>query len=622
MKVLISIGLVMVTVAALGHETVTHQTLMDYAMSKAEELNPSLHFSGTPYTRMHEGAADEDNDTRALDHAYNPLTGGMFPLASMTARDAAADRWSSMVNAFLAGNFDGRDGAGAWHYLGRASHLIQDMTSPLHTFALQHAVPPCQFEIYWGNNDAYLRTILNSIGGPLSSNTLDPKSTEKLDAFTAGRLQYRFANSCPNKDNDDVRGWAEVVAWTTYFRATFWGEIVFVNNGSSGVATAPTTTGTTFTDGYVGPQTNTLHTLFPNNVRWIASWLDDYYEITDKNGDIFRWMSWTDIDDFSSCGSTSFTDGGWGAGYQDSSKLAVGSNNDDHSARTTGRFFFDLRELGRDTSGSFNRYCYPNNYPNGDTMTGHLHEYFGAYLDPLVVRYNAGLLGLANRRVQIRTADSIPADNFNWSRRDNFATGPTFTADAAGFNFYFVAKSQVWLTAPATNQAGHAFHHWLQDGAVFAGNTNRTLTINTAAAAIPAGGVIYTADFNADLNSNGLPDWWEQQYFGGPADPEADPDGDGLKNSDEYLAGTIPTDPSSRFAITRVVSGDGMTVEWTAVAGKTYQVLYRDALDGTWQQDLPNSQITAPSGQTALSYTDTTIGSGDKRFYRIRLVLP
>jgi alpha-tubulin suppressor-like RCC1 family protein len=46
-----------------------------------------------------------------------------------------------------------------------------------------------------------------------------------------------------------------------------------------------------------------------------------------------------------------------------------------------------------------------------------------------------------------------------------------------------------------------------------------------------------------DENSNGIPDWWEYKYFGHlGVDPNADPDGDGLSNLQEYQAGTDPTD--------------------------------------------------------------------------------
>jgi hypothetical protein len=466
---------------------------MSYATSKAAELPTPLAFPGTMITRMWEGARDEDSPvTRSLDHAYNPMTGGTWLGASMTARDAALQRWNSMTAAFLSGNLDGGDDVGAWHFLGRTSHLLQDMTSPLHTFALWHTgvtEPVCQFESYWETNDPSLRLILSSTGGPLHSSTLDAKATEKLDAFTSQRLTYRFDNSCPNKSSDDVRGWLEVLSWITYMHAAFWGEVSFGTSGSSGTATTPATTATAFTDGTVGSQPNVLHKMFNGNVRWISTWSDSYYEITDRNNYVFRWMKWTDIDDWSSCGRT------WSNGYQDTSIRPVGSDDDSSGARITGRFWFDTRELGKSTSGTANRYCYPNCYPDGTAMTDHLIQYYGAYLDPLTVRYNAGLLGLANRQVTVKTADATPANGFSWGRMDNFGSPAAFNAGSSGSNFYFAAKSSVTLTAPASNTGGGTFARWLRDGSPFSGNTSQTITINDGSLWIPASGVTYTAEY-------------------------------------------------------------------------------------------------------------------------------
>ncbi len=475
------------------HATPTHVSLMDYVAAKAGELATPLTFSSTQSTRLREGASDEDNPvTRSLNHAFNPLTDGKFFGASQTARDAALERWNSMTAAFASGNLDGGDDAGAWHFLGRTSHLLQDMTSPLHAFALWHSgvtEPVCQYEEYWGDNSASLSSILSAIGGPLLSSTLDAKAGEKFDAFTSQRLTYRFNNSCPNKNSDDVRGYLEVPAWITYLRATFWGEVAFGSSGSSGAATTASTTATTFSDGAVGSQSNVLHKMFNGHVQWIAGFLDNYYEITDRNGYVFRWMSWTDIDDWSSCGNF------WGSGSQDGSTRPVGSDDDDRGARITGRFWFDVRELGKDTSGSYNRYCYPNYYPDGTAMTDHLHQYYGKHLFPLTVRYNAGLLGLANRRVTVKTADATAANSFAWGRMDNFGHGPIFNSTSSGQNFYFAAKSPVTLAAPPFNAAGGAFVRWLRDGATFPDNTSRTITINGATEPIGANGVTYTAQF-------------------------------------------------------------------------------------------------------------------------------
>ncbi|MFO8027694.1 MAG: hypothetical protein R6U56_08530 [Opitutales bacterium] len=48
----------------------------------------------------------------------------------------------------------------------------------------------------------------------------------------------------------------------------------------------------------------------------------------------------------------------------------------------------------------------------------------------------------------------------------------------------------------------------------------------------------------ADDDGDGLPNWWESEFFGSntAADPNADePDGDGLTNLEEYELGSDPT---------------------------------------------------------------------------------
>jgi len=80
-----------------------------------------------------------------------------------------------------------------------------------------------------------------------------------------------------------------------------------------------------------------------------------------------------------------------------------------------------------------------------------------------------------------------------------------------------------------------------------------------------------------DGDGNGLPDAWEQLYFGRVrVDPNGDSDGDGESELGEYLTGTDPTDPTSRLTVLAVEpQPDGtIAVEWSSVVNKSYTLLW------------------------------------------------
>jgi subtilisin family serine protease len=68
-----------------------------------------------------------------------------------------------------------------------------------------------------------------------------------------------------------------------------------------------------------------------------------------------------------------------------------------------------------------------------------------------------------------------------------------------------------------------------------------------------------------DTDSNGLPDWWEQMYFGQLTgiNPLSDPDHDGANNLQEFLADTNPTNAASRLVLKSVTRmSSGFSVSW------------------------------------------------------------
>lgn len=125
-----------------------------------------------------------------------------------------------------------------------------------------------------------------------------------------------------------------------------------------------------------------------------------------------------------------------------------------------------------------------------------------------------------------------------------------------------------------------------------------------------------------DYNWDGLDDRFQRQYFGpftsASAAPGADPDGDGMINSSEYIAGTVPTNAASVLKMQSVSrTNNTNTVRWSSVSGKKYQVFYRtNVASGSWSN--LGSTVTA-AGATSLQ-TDTS-ATNVFRAYRVQ-VLP
>jgi hypothetical protein len=79
-----------------------------------------------------------------------------------------------------------------------------------------------------------------------------------------------------------------------------------------------------------------------------------------------------------------------------------------------------------------------------------------------------------------------------------------------------------------------------------------------------------------DGNFDGLPDDWQAQYWGNNAatwpSPNADSDGDGVSDRQEFMAGTNPKDAASVLRTSFVVLPQGTRLTWNTVPGQIYQV--------------------------------------------------
>jgi hypothetical protein len=94
------------------------------------------------------------------------------------------------------------------------------------------------------------------------------------------------------------------------------------------------------------------------------------------------------------------------------------------------------------------------------------------------------------------------------------------------------------------------------------------------------------APFPGQIDTNGLAIAWELIHFGRTGvDPNADPDGDGMSNWQEYVADTDPQDLHSRLRITAfsVLSSSGNDENdfptWTSEPTRQYRLQFRTSLN-------------------------------------------
>jgi hypothetical protein len=167
----------------------------------------------------------------------------------------------------------------------------------------------------------------------------------------------------------------------------------------------------------------------------------------------------------------------------------------------------------------------------------------------------------------------------------------------------------------------------------FSGSGSFTYHVNDGLADSPLATVNLTVLPIADANYNGLPDVWEAAY--GISDPNADADGDGLTNLQEYQANTNPTNAASALRISSVScdANGRFTLTWDAIGGTRYRASYDSAavnggVSGAFSEIVRSvTQEMNPAAvgvATNQSYTDDFSATGPAtngaRYFRVEVV--
>jgi len=128
---------------------------------------------------------------------------------------------------------------------------------------------------------------------------------------------------------------------------------------------------------------------------------------------------------------------------------------------------------------------------------------------------------------------------------------------------------------------------------------------------------------NAGPATNEIDEAWAMRYFGHSplteAEKQADNDGDGLRNYEEYLAGTDPWDGQSALrilAVQRTLQGH-TAIQFTSETNRTYGIAFSADFD-QWQDLLaPVFDVVAPGRLQWIDDGSQTGGLGGRRFYRV-----
>ncbi len=135
--------------------------------------------------------------------------------------------------------------------------------------------------------------------------------------------------------------------------------------------------------------------------------------------------------------------------------------------------------------------------------------------------------------------------------------------------------------------------------------------------------------YTEDEDNDGVPDWWERQYFNGNIyafDSAGNPAIDGVNNLLKYALGLDPTRAQNALVPRAVIEGGFLTLTITKPAYPISGITYVVESAGLLSQPLPwstgTTTILIDDGITLKVRDNTPIAPGVKRFIRLRVSRP